>query len=609
MWSVGCGYKTMKKLDCHTARVRFQLLFIFTVLSGTRGQTELSDCRVDIDTDWTVRGSCHYTKADVSRVNDINCTWYRQHNQGSVTLVTEGIVTGQLVTESSKTYYSGNCSFSVNVSTSHTGNHTFYIDFVPGPGRVETGQIEIVEPGKPESNCSERTVFPEGQDRSCDCTNSKSQPGSPPPTVGWRGSAPGQPLLLRDIKRSPIESRWFCEMTWGPEGNSIVKTTNISTVIVYGPDTIRISDGANSPPLTDLLVGQTATWRCQAFTVNSAARIEWTGVACDNGQTRTDCIFTAGRQDDGKTVTCTGRNNRFPNDLLASTSVRLNVTYPPNVPPEITGYINNTELTEGDNLTLTCTVRGGNPPVSSVTFSCVSDHHNSPNDTVVNSAVHNDSSVSSTVTIERLQAGDDGTTCVCGAEWPYGPDTLSYTLTSSVTLRVNVMAVTESTSTSRPQQQTKGLAHGEDAGEKINVGAVVGGSVGAVVAVIVTVVVVVVFVKRYLGRSIYAKPGPRLHESNYTDLVINDTVGDTNRASSHENKAANNDYENSGVKRTPGDDVHYQNTGSASQTAELNQYANSEVYAVSGGAQPVYQNTGAVSHTCAEGVYEDTSQM
>ncbi|KAK7106486.1 hypothetical protein V1264_017736 [Littorina saxatilis] len=113
---------------------------------------------------------------------------------------------------------------------------------------------------------------------------------------------------------------------------------------------------------------------------------------------------------------------------------------------------------------------------------------------------------------------------------------------------------------------------------------------------------------RIAGRSIYAKPGPRLQESNYTDLVINDAVGETYRGSSHENKAANNDYENSGDKRTPGDDVQYQNTASASQTAELNQYANSNVYAVSRDA-PVYQNTGAVSHTCAEGVYEDTSQM
>ncbi|KAK7089421.1 hypothetical protein V1264_024316 [Littorina saxatilis] len=208
-------------------------LLLTTSFAVTAGQTELSGCRVDIDTDWTVRGSCNYTKADVSRVNDINCTWYRQHNQGSVTLVTEGSVTSQQKTEGNETDgYSGSCSFSVTDSPSQTGNHTFYIDFVPVPERMIAGQIEIMEPGKPETNCLEGTVFPEGQDRSCDCTNSKSQPGSPPPTVGWRGSAPGQPLLFRDIPRHPIESRWFCEMTWGPEGNSIVKTTNISTVIV-----------------------------------------------------------------------------------------------------------------------------------------------------------------------------------------------------------------------------------------------------------------------------------------------------------------------------------------------------------------------------------------
>ncbi|KAK7106485.1 hypothetical protein V1264_017735 [Littorina saxatilis] len=77
------------------------------------------------------------------------------------------------------------------------------------------------------------------------------------------------------------------------------------------------------------------------------------------------------------------------------------------------------------------------------------------------------------------------------------------------------------------------------------------------------------FKYRTAGRSIYAEPGPRSQESNYTDLVLHEAVTDTRRAASHENTAANSDYKNTGDKRTPGDDVQYQKTGSASQTESV----------------------------------------
>ncbi|XP_070203538.1 uncharacterized protein [Littorina saxatilis] len=119
-------------------------------------RAELSDCRVDIDTDWTVRGSCQFNKAYSSRTTGISCKWYRKHNKGATSFLTDGIVTEQLTTLGNKTYYNGSCSFSVNVSRTQTGTHTFYIDVMPGPGKTETGThtfyIDVVPgPGKTET--------------------------------------------------------------------------------------------------------------------------------------------------------------------------------------------------------------------------------------------------------------------------------------------------------------------------------------------------------------------------------------------------------------------------------------------------------------------------
>ncbi|XP_070202600.1 uncharacterized protein [Littorina saxatilis] len=105
-------------------------------------RAELSDCRVDIDTDSTVRGSCRFNKAYSSRTKGISCKWYRKY-KGATSFLTDAIVTEQLTTLGNKTYYNGTCSFSVNVSRTETGTHTFYIDVMPGPGKTETGQIEI----------------------------------------------------------------------------------------------------------------------------------------------------------------------------------------------------------------------------------------------------------------------------------------------------------------------------------------------------------------------------------------------------------------------------------------------------------------------------------
>ncbi|XP_070203540.1 uncharacterized protein [Littorina saxatilis] len=108
------------------------------------GRAELSDCRVDIDTDSTVRGSCRFNKAYSARTKGImSCKWYRKY-KGATSFLTDGIVTEQLTTLGNKTYYNGTCSFSVNVSRTQTGTHTFYIDVMPGPGKTETGQIEII---------------------------------------------------------------------------------------------------------------------------------------------------------------------------------------------------------------------------------------------------------------------------------------------------------------------------------------------------------------------------------------------------------------------------------------------------------------------------------
>ena len=102
-------------------------------------------------------------------------------------------------------------------------------------------------------------------------------------------------------------------------------------------------------------------------------------------------------------------------------------TDPPQQAPVITGYTKDEVLQEGHILTMTCSVGGGKPLVTSVIFSC-SGHSDTEPDVTIQDHVH------SFLTISPLRVEDDGERCVCTAEWK---DTDWYRLSATIILRVN----------------------------------------------------------------------------------------------------------------------------------------------------------------------------
>ena len=100
---------------------------------------------------------------------------------------------------------------------------------------------------------------------------------------------------------------------------------------------------------------------------------------------------------------------------------------PPQRAPVIEGYVKDEVLQEGHILTMTCSVTGGKPLVTSVIFAC-SGH----SDTVPD--VRSSDRVQSYLSLSPLKVGDNGDRCVCTAEWK---KTDWYRLSATVILHVN----------------------------------------------------------------------------------------------------------------------------------------------------------------------------
>ncbi|KAK7480701.1 hypothetical protein BaRGS_00028069, partial [Batillaria attramentaria] len=117
-------------------------------------------------------------------------------------------------------------------------------------------------------------------------------------------------------------------------------------------------------------------------------------------------------EDDGTEVKCTATNNETSSFSTVVSEV-ISLRYPPPAQPIITGLIEGQPLLEGTSVLMTCTVQGGNPPVTSVNFSCGS--HVDTADTVYEADVIEATSAQvSQLTINNkvddiiVNAGDNG---------------------------------------------------------------------------------------------------------------------------------------------------------------------------------------------------------
>ncbi|XP_076457394.1 uncharacterized protein LOC143291431 [Babylonia areolata] len=253
----------------------------------------------------------------------------------------------------------------------------------------------------------------------------------------------------------------------------------------------------------DIIEGDDDTCECRASPSDPSALVSWYGSGHAVSNTSTLQLTNVSRSLDGHSYMCSQYWGGFSTDQMMTTVYTLDVKYPPPSPPEISGT---TSHTEGDSLSLTCTVTGGNPPVTAVTFYC-GTHSDGP-DTA------DGETVVSSVSINSVSARDNGTLCLCFAFWADRPSL--YTATSTVTITV-VPVTTDSPSTNSPSTNSPK----DDSSEKGLAGAV-GGAVGgvAVVIIVVLAVVIVVLWKRRREPR-YAKTTPRGQQDDdhtYTEM-------------------------------------------------------------------------------------------
>ena len=105
-------------------------------------------------------------------------------------------------------------------------------------------------------------------------------------------------------------------------------------------------------------------------------------------------------------------------------------TDPPSSPPLIRG-VQDGGHTEGESLSLSCSVTGGQPPVSSINFWCGQVSGDSPDTTTTVDGV---TTVTSGVTFDRLDSSMKGTVCRCSAHWSERPSLYTQTATATITV-------------------------------------------------------------------------------------------------------------------------------------------------------------------------------
>ncbi|KAK7497498.1 hypothetical protein BaRGS_00011340 [Batillaria attramentaria] len=153
-----------------------------------------------------------------------------------------------------------------------------------------------------------------------------------------------------------------------------------------------------SPPLTPktqtncpqyVVEGDTLTCNCTTTDPGSPpSSAQWSGFTSHQL-----IVHSVTRDMDGAVYNCTQTWNTR---VVSFVNYTMRVQHPPSG-PVITGYTTNQVLTAGDNVSLTCTVSGGNPPVNNITFYCLRQNTNVTGEF--------DSSLSSmTVTIDRLRS-------------------------------------------------------------------------------------------------------------------------------------------------------------------------------------------------------------
>ncbi|XP_076438219.1 uncharacterized protein LOC143277324 isoform X3 [Babylonia areolata] len=375
-------------------------------------------CSVTTSTRWTITVSCTVSKA-YSALNRYRCDF----RQGSSTGTSVGKSTYSSAVSSG--YTSGTCTSTFPRPTS-PGTYTYTVIVYPGVRSVSaSGSVTVARPNNdPTITCTTQNGYiRENTALECRCT--ASDLGQPQGrlrvyrdnTHRVSGNYGNSSVQFGESSVSSADNNavYRCVLDWATS-DSEDRNTTFTLNVAYGPTRADLTD----PQVYDLHPTQSnppLTLTCSAVGVHPGANYSWSGSQCAE-ITQSTCSFTPTQGDNGDTISCTAVNTITSVGKTSETRT-LRIHYPPSSAPVITGYSGQV-LYAGNTQTMTCTVQGGNPAVSSVTFTCDSGGQVS--------------GVSSTIEVTASR-DNNGKNCTCSAKWKNKSPSW-YTLTDSVTLQV-----------------------------------------------------------------------------------------------------------------------------------------------------------------------------
>ncbi|XP_076436087.1 cubilin-like isoform X2 [Babylonia areolata] len=198
------------------------------------------------------------------------------------------------------------------------------------------------------------------------------------------------------------------------------------------------------------------------------------------------CIFKPRpAEDDGRNVICTITSS---DGRSASGALQIELNYPPQEAPSIDGYSKDTVYQQGESLTLTCSVYGGKPLVTSVSFSCGTHQENSMD-------IIGTTYVQRVLPISSLTAEDEGMACLCTAKWKYAD---WYKLSDSAILRVKPRSIPHT--------------------KELDLPVIAGGIVGTVVIIFIIITVICLVVKRRM--SLCVRPQKKMRDQPNENIFV-----------------------------------------------------------------------------------------
>ncbi|KAL8577623.1 hypothetical protein ACOMHN_036814 [Nucella lapillus] len=295
-----------------------------------------------------------------------------------------------------------------------SGTYSCSVTVNPGNTHTSCGSFTITRPSPPTISCPSDFI-PENTPLTCTCNaNNIGQPGGRLRWYTGTGSDISTEVasanydvttleMTRTVTRGDNGRQFRCVNDWMVKVNA---SSDYTASVAWGPDTVSIE--GNKIFYTDTTGSKVITLTCRANEVNppSALTYSW-NVLCDDKQQST-CTFRprpGPNGDDNTVITCTATNSKN-NDKQGQKSVTLDIKYPPPPAPQISGYVNGHILYQGDSLTLTCAVTGGDPQVTSVTLTCPG-----------RSKQKTTNGQSSSLEFSPLNSSDHNLACVCSGQW------------------------------------------------------------------------------------------------------------------------------------------------------------------------------------------------